>query len=257
MDKRYYFGIDAIRFVAALLVALYHFCFWSWIAPNSTPGRILGGAAQFPRPGSIHLVRLGRRRDILRDIRPGHRPYPPITAHPLLSSMAGCCGFIPAPGYARQYREAFPSGDAALSRLVIWRGNISGSATLFPFTHTWVDGVYWTLGVEIIFYGTVLWPFGDETVFVGTHPGTGFSPSAAGYSTFWYFQALERGVPIEGMFFRVVYISCAASFAAARKPLCHGNLALACHGRRHPQVGFGWHDPGSSGERRRNFQPFP
>ena len=48
VDKRYYFGIDAIRFTAALLVVAFHLCFWSWTATDSTPGRILGGAARFP-----------------------------------------------------------------------------------------------------------------------------------------------------------------------------------------------------------------
>jgi peptidoglycan/LPS O-acetylase OafA/YrhL len=42
----YYSGVDAIRFVAALLVMVYHLGFWSW-AGNGTTARIFNGAARF------------------------------------------------------------------------------------------------------------------------------------------------------------------------------------------------------------------
>lgn len=145
-------ALDLVRFAAALMVAWYHLAYWSWFFPDSTTAEVMAGAARFEplapwaRWGwvgvEIFFVLSGfviaftaRTKSAGAFLRSRFlRLYP----------AAWVCATISAVCLAAY--AVYPVDD-------LWP-RLLRSLVLFP-EGPWVDGVYWTLVVEIVFYATV------------------------------------------------------------------------------------------------------
>lgn len=149
-NKTYYFGIDGLRFLAACLAASFHLCFWSWAGVNSTPNLILEGTARFDDLTSftwfgwvgveIFFVISGL---VIANSANGRTPFEFAKGRLLrLYPGAWICATVAL--IALLYMHQLP-----LQRIV---KGYAASVTLFPGARRWVDGVYWTLTVEIAFY---------------------------------------------------------------------------------------------------------
>ncbi|MBA9071015.1 peptidoglycan/LPS O-acetylase OafA/YrhL [Methylobacterium sp. RAS18] len=145
-------GLDLLRFGAACLVVLYHLACTAWMVPSSEAATLVGQPIPFP------------------------------TLLPVSSQgWVGVPMFFVISGYVIAYSASQASASRFLTgrilRLVpgIWFcATVSfGLALLFDPEATrvlferyvrtlvlfpvprWIDGVYWTLGIEIMFYGLV------------------------------------------------------------------------------------------------------
>ena len=153
VPKKHLLGIDVLRFAAASMVLFFHFCYLINVSPHGFIGGASRQAATFPELGPFanfgwvgvqiffvisgfviafsgekatpfsflasRVVRLG----------PGAWICAPLT---LLATIA--VGFRPAEQLYRGFRH---------------------SMAFLPW-EPWIDGTYWTLGIEIAFYATVL-----------------------------------------------------------------------------------------------------
>jgi len=152
-NKTYYFGIDGLRFLAACLAASFHLCFWSWAQTGSTPNLILEGAARFDALTSFTWFGWV-----------GVEIFFVISGLVIANSANGRTPIEFAKGrLLRLYPGAWICATVALAALLymhqlpfqrIVKGYIA-SLALFPASRRWVDGVYWTLTVEIVFYALI------------------------------------------------------------------------------------------------------
>jgi len=145
-------GLDVIRFFAAFLVMAHHLAFWSWaVAYEATANSITGGIPAFPSltwlswfgavgvdiffvlSGFVILYSAGRdsrsfaRSRVLRLV-PGALVSASLSAVTLLTLHT-----TPAWSVATRFLR---------------------SIFFVPYG-PWIDGVYWTLGIEIVFYATI------------------------------------------------------------------------------------------------------
>lgn len=144
-------GLDLIRFFAAALVVIYHLGFWSWAPANGVPDKISGAVGVSPELASfawagwvgveIFFVLSGfvivfsandsawnfARSRMLRLI-----PATWICAP--LAAMA----YLPT--------DLYSAGDLPI--------RLFKTFAFWPYG-PWVDGVYWTLGIEVSFYALI------------------------------------------------------------------------------------------------------
>ena len=145
-------GLDLLRFGAACLVMLYHLACTAWMVPSSEAATLLGSPIPFPA-----LL--------------------PVSSE----GWVGVQMFFVISGYVIAYSASQASASRFLAgrilRLMpgVWFcATVSFGLALLFFPETvwvlferyvrtlilfpaprWIDGVYWTLGIEIVFYGLV------------------------------------------------------------------------------------------------------
>jgi len=148
MNDKNFSGLDGLRFFAAVIVCLYHIAFLSWIKPDSAAAIISDNAYQFADFSGllsvgwvgveIFFVISGFVITFSADVGAWHflrsrilRLYPavwfcaPISL--LISLFYGAFSISEVP-------------TRIVRSMLLWpKGN-------------WVDGVYWTLGIEMSFY---------------------------------------------------------------------------------------------------------
>ena len=148
-----YVGVDLLRFIAACLVMFFHLALWSWVAPNGTTASIVRGAVAFPELQSAAAAGWI-----------GVQIFFVISGFVIAFSAAnaGPLAFL-----RRRFLRLFPGAvvtTAIVGAVLLGEGvamlpslgqRIFNSLTFNPFG-PWIDGVYWTLGVEISFYALVL-----------------------------------------------------------------------------------------------------
>jgi peptidoglycan/LPS O-acetylase OafA/YrhL len=186
--QKHVIGIDIIRFCAAVMVMLFHLAYWSWAPADSLTRDVTGGIVQFPSlapfiwPGwvgvEIFFVISGF---VIAYSASGATPYAFFRSRVL-----------------RLYPAAWVCATATLVAVVLLRR--AGYETIWQYVHSmalwvqgpWIDGVYWTLGIEITFYAVIfcvlcLGRFGSIPVVLGL--------MALASAAFWVGLAIDRLFP--------------------------------------------------------------
>jgi peptidoglycan/LPS O-acetylase OafA/YrhL len=150
METRSIAGLDLIRFAAALMVAWFHLAYWSWFRPEGPIAKVAGGAVYLP------------------DLAPsawwgwvGVEIFFVISGFVITMSARGrSAGSFLKGRILRLYPAVWICAPITTAILLLVGSNtdlplrLAASITLYPLG-TWVDGVYWTLGIEMAFYGLV------------------------------------------------------------------------------------------------------
>jgi peptidoglycan/LPS O-acetylase OafA/YrhL len=147
--RDYYHGVDLVRFVSALMVALFHLGLVCWAAPAAPVARILRSAYVLP------------------DLTPwvwfgwvGVQIFFVVSGFVIATSAEGASplGFFKS-RLLRLYPAAWIATTLVLAALVASGVPPSpwayGASMLLLPTGPWIDGQYWTLGLEIVFYSLV------------------------------------------------------------------------------------------------------
>ena len=145
-------GLDAARFLSALLVMIFHLGCWSWIQPESSTARAMAHSAAFPEIFDVcwfGWVGVG-----VFFILSGF--VIAYTAH-----GATPFGFLRS-RVVRLYPAVVVCALITVTVKFIW-SDYSSDALLIQYIRTitfaqsgkLVDGVYWTLQIEVIFYALV------------------------------------------------------------------------------------------------------
>jgi exopolysaccharide production protein ExoZ len=149
-DQPYYHGIDALRFLTALLVAFFHLGFMSWASgPETTPGRAFGSDVAIPFGDYAKFGWVGVPIFFV------------ISGFVIANSAANASAltFLRS-RILRLYPAAWVCATLTLLAWLI----IGGESQLLErylrsmslwIKGPWIDGVYWTLAVEIAFYAIV------------------------------------------------------------------------------------------------------
>ena len=148
MKRSYYFGIDIVRFACALAVAAFHIGFSCWASPTSGGAKLLQHSYTLP--------------DLAGLLWPGWvgvEIFFVISGFVISGSAekANAVSFVKG-RMLRLYPAAWICATITMVVLLInhharAKAYLS-SLLLFP-GGPWIDGQYWTLGVEIIFYALV------------------------------------------------------------------------------------------------------
>lgn len=139
-------ALDLVRFAAALMVVWFHLAYASWARPAGTQGRIVEGAVAFPE-----LDPFAAWGWI------GVELFFVLSGFVICYSAAGkTAGQFALGRFLRLYPAVWIC--APITAAVLLALGTDGIAdkllrtmTLYPFA-PWVDGVYWTLGIEMMFY---------------------------------------------------------------------------------------------------------
>ena len=130
MEQRNYFGLDLVRFGAALMVALYHLAFWDWL-PERSPT---------PPIAPVSIFSAGWVGVEIFFVLSGF-----VIA---LSAQGKTVGQFITGRAARLYPAAWMC--ATISFIVLHHTQLLPdyfrSIALSPIG-PWIDGAYWTLGV--------------------------------------------------------------------------------------------------------------
>ena len=149
---RYYHGLDAVRFFSACAVCVFHLGFYAWAAEYSSMERIFAHAATF---------------DLLTPIAwmgwIGVQIFFVISGFVIANSANGATpfGFLRS-RMLRLWPAAWVCATITLLVRMAWGEDFGGqldglwyhSLLLWP-KGEWIDGVYWSLAIEIVFYGLV------------------------------------------------------------------------------------------------------
>ncbi|TNC12260.1 acyltransferase [Methylobacterium terricola] len=151
-NQRQVLGIDGLRFCAAVSVMLFHLGCTSWRVPSSEAMMLLNGRAQFPELLGVASV--------------GWVGVPVFFAISGFVIAYSAEGSSPDRFFRSRFLRLAPgvwicssvSFLIALAFLPIPAKNIVieyiKTLVLFPAPQ-WIDGVYWTLGIEISFYAII------------------------------------------------------------------------------------------------------
>jgi peptidoglycan/LPS O-acetylase OafA/YrhL len=149
VESREVTGLHPIRFLAAAMVMWFHLSYWSWAEGSSTTAQIAGGSVSFPRLApfaSFGWV--------------GVEVFFVVSGFIIAYSAEGksASAFFKS-RFLRLYPAVWICASLSLVALAIARQSglpvkFLRSITLFPLG-PWVDGVYWTLGVEMVFYALI------------------------------------------------------------------------------------------------------
>lgn len=149
-DRQYYFGLDLIRFCSACLVLLFHLGYSTW-QPESGARYLVRGEYTIPEGSIFWFGWLGVQiffvisGFVIANSAQGASPYKFFRSRALrLYPAAWICATI-----SLVTLLAFTDRPALN---LLWR--YLHSVTLFPLS-PWIEGVYWTLAAEIIFYGLI------------------------------------------------------------------------------------------------------
>ena len=148
-ERVYFYGVDLIRFAAALMVAFFHISFSAWAFPDSGGQRYRQGVYSFPDMARVTWIGWI-----------GVEIFFVISGLVIANSAARASpsSFVRSRAL-RLYPAAWICASLTiLTQLAIGQfprvSRVLASYTLMPGV-SYVDGQYWTLGVEIVFYGCV------------------------------------------------------------------------------------------------------
>ncbi|CAN7552788.1 acyltransferase [Phyllobacterium sp. LjRoot231] len=144
-------GLDITRIFAATAVMIFHLGFWSWARPNGTAGSVLSGIASYPELADAWWGSYGVQ---IFFVLSGF-----VIAYS--ASQSTVSGFI-----LNRFLRLFPVALVCATITFLVSISIALKPTdallqdyvrtvLFDPFGPWIDGVYWTLGIEIVFYAVV------------------------------------------------------------------------------------------------------
>jgi peptidoglycan/LPS O-acetylase OafA/YrhL len=228
-SDRHIVGLDIIRFCAALMVTLFHLAYWSWAPAESLTKSVSGGLITFPAlTGFTWLGWVGVEIFFV------------ISGFVISYSAAGAKPFaFLRSRILRLYPAAWVCATATLVTVILLgRGSPETvpeylrSMTLWVHG-PWIDGVYWTLGIEIIFYAVIflalcLGRFGSIPIVLGV--------MALASTAFWVALAVDRVLPrlLPVGFLHDLLASPASAFLLLRHGcfFALGGLLWLCQSRR-------------------------
>jgi peptidoglycan/LPS O-acetylase OafA/YrhL len=149
--NKHIIGLDVIRFCAALIVTLFHLSYWSWAPAESLTKSVSGGIVRFPSLTGITWLGWV-----------GVEVFFVISGFVISYSAAGTrpLAFLRS-RILRLYPAAWICATATLvTVLLLGRGSTEtgleyARAMTLWVQGPWIDGVYWTLGIEIVFYTVI------------------------------------------------------------------------------------------------------
>lgn len=152
MNSKSIVGLDLIRFGAAAMVMWFHLAFWSWAPPTGDARTVTGGILRFPELThsawfgwvgvEVFFVLSGF---VIANSAAHATSGAFLRARALrLLPAAWICGSITL--LTLLYVGVYPAGSTALRYL--------RTLVLWP-VGPWIDDVYWTLPIELAFYGVV------------------------------------------------------------------------------------------------------
>jgi peptidoglycan/LPS O-acetylase OafA/YrhL len=151
MKMKNFAGIDLLRFWAAMLVCFFHLAFMNTTTPKSASAIISGSTYDF---AAVHaLTSVGWV---------GVQIFFVISGFVIFGSAKASAGAFARSRFLRLYPAAWICAPISLLISLAYAAyptsetvtRIVRSMILFP-KGNWVDGVYWTLGIEIAFYCVV------------------------------------------------------------------------------------------------------
>jgi len=149
---RYYYGLDAIRFFSACAVCVFHLGFYVWAAGYSSMETLYAHSASFDALTPIAWMGWV-----------GVQIFFVISGFVIANSANGATPFaFLRSRLLRLWPAAWICATIALSIHLIagepvfggLAGNYLRSISLWP-KGDWIDGVYWSLAIEIVFYALV------------------------------------------------------------------------------------------------------
>jgi exopolysaccharide production protein ExoZ len=150
--ERHLGGVDLVRFFAALLVAIVHLCFSAWGRDYSMPYKISGGG--FPLPAFSSVTRC---------CWVGVEVFFVISGLVIAKSANGRSAYSFVKGRLGRLMPAIWI-CATVTLLITLTLNLTHwKWALYEYARTavlfldrpWIDEVYWTLSVEIVFYALI------------------------------------------------------------------------------------------------------
>ncbi len=151
MKTNNFAGLDLLRFLAAACVCLFHLAFMNTMAPNSAAYLISGGAHHYD---AIH--------DFTSVGWVGVQIFFVISGFVIFGSTKVNAAAFVRGRFLRLYPAVWICAPISLAIAIAFAAfpiaevptRIVRSVLLWP-KGNWVDGVYWTLGIEIVFYAIV------------------------------------------------------------------------------------------------------
>lgn len=145
-------GLDIIRFCAAMLVVIYHLGVATWAAKESMTARIVNGAVSYPELLSIGWFGFVGV-EVFFMVSGFVIVYSAIESTPLRFLRSRILRLYPAAWICATISLAALMFCTAASIPDMMRDYLH-SITLLP-VGPWIDSVYWTLGIEMAFYGLI------------------------------------------------------------------------------------------------------
>ena len=153
-DREHIYPLDALRFFSAFCVMAFHLCFYDWANDLNPAAEILAGAARYEALAPFTWFGWV-----------GVQIFFVISGFVIAHSAAGASPFAFLRGrIVRLYPAVWVCATITFVTLTgLGQGALSdnlaayGRSIALWLRGPWVDGVYWSLAVEIVFYGLVFW----------------------------------------------------------------------------------------------------
>lgn len=150
--KREIGGLDLVRFAAAMLVTLFHLGFWVWAFPSGASGRAAGSipAIRELEPfGTFGWVGV----EIFFVISGFVIAFSAASAEPADFARRRFLRLVPAVWLVAPVTALCALFSGSLGKIDSVK--LLASSMLFIPFGPWIDSVYWTLGIEVIFYACI------------------------------------------------------------------------------------------------------
>lgn len=152
--RKHIYTLDVLRFCAAFAVMVFHLCFYNWAGREASASVMFAGAARYEALAPFTWFGWV-----------GVEVFFVISGFVIANSANGAAPFAFLKGRVlRLYPAVWVCALVSLAAWLLAAGQ-PASSLLSPFIRSvtlwisgpWIDGVYWSLAVEIVFYGLVFW----------------------------------------------------------------------------------------------------
>ncbi len=149
--QRYYYGLDGLRFFSAIAVCVFHLAFYVWASEYAVMSQVFADRAKFQ--AMVPFAWSGWIGVQIFFVISGFViAHSSIRATPMSFIRSRMLRLLPAAWVCATITLAIRL--ASSESLPDLDGSYLRSITLWP-KGPWIDGVYWSLAVEVMFYTTV------------------------------------------------------------------------------------------------------